>query len=89
MPTTRTGIDQTLPIKLPGMMLGVGLGGFFDGIFLHQIFQWHHMFSSLYSVDTVPGLRMNTWRWPLSCGLLAFGAGRTGNSLFPGSALPA
>lgn len=60
IPTTRTGIDQTLPIKLPGMMLGVGLGGFFDGIFLHQIFQWHHMFSSLYSVDTVPGLRMNT-----------------------------
>jgi len=38
----------------------VGLGGFADGIFLHQVFQWHHMFSSVYPVDTVPGLQMNT-----------------------------
>ena len=48
------------PIMLPGIVLGVGLGGFFDGIFLHQVFQWHHMFSSVYPVDTVPGLQMNT-----------------------------
>jgi uncharacterized membrane protein len=52
--------EQALPIQLPGIILGVGLGGFFDGIFLHQVLQWHHMFSSVYSVDTVPGLRMNT-----------------------------
>lgn len=49
-----------LPIRAPGIILGVGLGGFFDGIFLHQVFQWHHMFSDIYSVDTVAGLRMNT-----------------------------
>lgn len=24
------------------VLLGVGLGGFFDGIVLHQILQWHH-----------------------------------------------
>ncbi len=52
--------DDVLPVQLPGIILGVGLGGFFDGIFLHQVFQWHHMFSSVYSVDTVSGLRMNT-----------------------------
>jgi hypothetical protein len=23
--------------------MGVGLGGFVDGILLHQILQWHHM----------------------------------------------
>jgi uncharacterized membrane protein len=23
--------------------LGIGLGGFVDGIVLHQILQWHHM----------------------------------------------
>jgi uncharacterized membrane protein len=40
--------------------LGVGLGGFFDGIFLHQLLQWHHMFSSKITVDTVQGLQMNT-----------------------------
>ena len=26
--------------------LGLGLGGFFDGIVLHQILQWHHMATS-------------------------------------------
>jgi uncharacterized membrane protein len=26
-----------------GLMLGLGLGGFVDGIVLHQILQWHHM----------------------------------------------
>jgi uncharacterized membrane protein len=52
--------SQVLPIELPGIILGVGVGGFFDGIFLHQVFQWHHMFSSVYPVDTVSGLKMNT-----------------------------
>jgi uncharacterized membrane protein len=56
-------------IALPGTILGVGLGGFVDGILLHQILQWHHMLSSTdsdnigvkyYPVNTVPGLRMNT-----------------------------
>ncbi|MGS1012970.1 DUF2243 domain-containing protein [Rhodanobacter sp. UC4450_H17] len=53
--------DLALPIQLPGIVLGIGLGGFFDGIFLHQVFQWHHMFSSIYPIDTVAGLRMNTF----------------------------
>jgi uncharacterized membrane protein len=26
-----------------GILLGVGLGGFVDGIVLHQILQWHHL----------------------------------------------
>lgn len=56
-------------IALPGTILGIGLGGFVDGILLHQILQWHHMLSSAgtanipvraYPVDTVDGLRMNT-----------------------------
>jgi uncharacterized membrane protein len=52
--------EQPLSIQLPGIVLGVGLGGFFDGIFLHQVLQWHHMFSSVYPIDTVSGLKMNT-----------------------------
>jgi uncharacterized membrane protein len=28
-------------------LLGVALGGFFDGILLHQILQWHHLLSGL------------------------------------------
>jgi len=30
-------------IHRAGLLLGVGLGGFLDGIVLHQILQWHHM----------------------------------------------
>lgn len=54
--STRTGIG------LPATILGVGLGGFVDGILLHQLLQWHHMLSSTdrYPPDTLPGLRMNT-----------------------------
>ncbi len=26
-----------------GAILGMGIGGFFDGIVLHQILQWHHL----------------------------------------------
>jgi uncharacterized membrane protein len=35
-------------------LLGIGLGGFVDGILFHQILQWHHMLSSpLPPVDVV------------------------------------
>jgi uncharacterized membrane protein len=30
-----------------GALLGIGLGGFVDGIVLHQILQWHNMLSSV------------------------------------------
>jgi uncharacterized membrane protein len=42
------------------IFLGLGLGGFFDGIVLHQILQWHHMLSAIEPVDTVRGLEINT-----------------------------
>jgi uncharacterized membrane protein len=47
---------------LPGLLLGIGLGGFFDGILLHQILQWHHMLTSegSYPATTVAGLEVNT-----------------------------
>ncbi|WGF87385.1 DUF2243 domain-containing protein [Marinivivus vitaminiproducens] len=32
-----------------GLLLGIGLGGFFDGILLHQILQWHHLLSGVQS----------------------------------------
>ncbi|MEJ7763828.1 MAG: DUF2243 domain-containing protein [Thermomicrobiales bacterium] len=44
-----------------GILLGIGLGGFFDGIILHQILQWHHMLTSQgdYPATTVAGLEVN------------------------------
>jgi uncharacterized membrane protein len=38
-------VSTLLPLA-PGVWLGIGLGGFVDGIVLHQILQWHHMLTS-------------------------------------------
>jgi uncharacterized membrane protein len=40
----------------------VGLGGFVDGIVLHQILQWHHLLSNEgdFPMDSVQGLEDNT-----------------------------
>lgn len=42
------------------ILLGIGLGGFFDGIVLHQILQWHHMVSTPIPPDTLEDLELNT-----------------------------
>ncbi len=72
MTTTAGGYgaaSSTSGIQLPGIILGVGLGGFVDGILLHQLLQWHHMLTGTntdrigvkyYSPNTVSGLEMNT-----------------------------
>ncbi len=36
-------------LEWAGYALGFGLGGFFDGILLHQVLQWHHLLSGLES----------------------------------------
>jgi len=46
--------------KGPAFVLGLGLGGFIDGIVLHQILQWHHMVSTPAPPDTLENLRLNT-----------------------------
>ncbi|MEU5080968.1 MULTISPECIES: DUF2243 domain-containing protein [Streptomyces] len=69
--TVRDTRSDTPPasLRLPGILLGVGLGGFVDGILLHQLLQWHHMLTSTdhdrigvkyYDPKSVSGLEMNT-----------------------------
>ncbi len=48
------------PLIIAGIVLGLGLSGFFDGILLHQILQWHHMLSSIRPPTTVSNLDWNT-----------------------------
>jgi uncharacterized membrane protein len=48
------------PLLLAGLILGLGQGGFFDGIVFHQLLQWHHMFSSIETDMTVAGMEINT-----------------------------
>jgi uncharacterized membrane protein len=53
--------EQGFP-KAAGIWLGLGLGGFFDGIVLHQILQWHHMVTSAgYPPTSVANLQFNTF----------------------------
>lgn len=42
--------------------MGVGLGGFVDGIVLHQLLQWHHMLTDTaeHPINTLAGLEDNT-----------------------------
>ena len=55
-------VDPRPPSKASGLLYGLGLGGFVDGILLHQILQWHHMVSDVkgYPTTTVAGLEVNT-----------------------------
>lgn len=48
------------PFVQAGIVLGVGLGGFVDGIVLHQILQWHHMLTSAgFPATTVSNMEVN------------------------------
>lgn len=52
--------DRQFPTSA-GIFFGLGLGGFFDGIVLHQILQWHHMVTSAgYPANSVENLELNT-----------------------------
>lgn len=47
------------PIVAAAVLLGAGLGGFVDGILLHQILQWHNMLSGLISPTDFVGVKVN------------------------------
>lgn len=42
-----------------GILLGIGLGGFFDGILLHQILQLHNMLSAVVPVNSMANMETN------------------------------
>jgi len=53
--------DTSFP-TMAGILLGLGIGGFFDGIVLHQLLQWHHLVTSAgYPPDSVENLKVNTF----------------------------
>ena len=51
--------EDAKPLVYAGALLGIGLGGFFDGIVLHQILQWHHMLSAHPDPAVAGDLRLN------------------------------
>lgn len=64
MPVTAPASAATTaaPPRAPGLVMGLGLGGFVDGILFHQILQWHHMLTDTgaYPAGTLAGLETNT-----------------------------
>jgi uncharacterized membrane protein len=60
----RLRVHQGMPPKafpvVAGILLGLGLGGFFDGVVLRELLQWHLVLSSAgYPPDSVANLRFN------------------------------
>jgi len=48
-----------VPLITASMILGIGLGGLIDGIVLHQILQWHEMFSNQIPTSDYIGKSVN------------------------------
>ena len=42
------------------VILGLGMGGFFDGIVLHQVLQWHHMLTNVKPLTSMANFELNT-----------------------------
>ena len=48
-------------VSKAGILLGIGLGGFVDGIALHQIAQWHNMGSAILPPTTMDAMKIS-WK---------------------------
>jgi uncharacterized membrane protein len=59
MPSHRRGSLHHGPVAAAGVVLGAGLGGFLDGILLHQILQWHNMLSSRHPPVDLVAMKVN------------------------------
>jgi uncharacterized membrane protein len=46
-PETLSNPANSRAFRAGAFLVGFGLGGFFDGILLHQILQWHHLLSAI------------------------------------------
>jgi len=46
-------------VRTAGILLGIGLGGFLDGIVLHQIAQWHSMLSAVLPPQDMAAMKKN------------------------------
>lgn len=55
-------VDARSPAITGGVILGLGLGGFVDGIVFHQIAQWHNMGSAVLPPLTMEAMARNM-RW--------------------------
>lgn len=82
------------PLRRAGLLLGIGLGGFFDGIVFHQLLQMHNMMSARIPTDTLVGAKVNmfwdgafhalVWAVTVAGVIALFRAGRAPERLWSG-----
>jgi uncharacterized membrane protein len=61
MQPSNVAARRRTPLVAAGLLLGAGLGGFVDGIVLHQILQWHNMLSGQLPPDTLVRAKVNMY----------------------------
>jgi uncharacterized membrane protein len=77
----------------PALLLGAGLGGFVDGILLHQILRWHHLLTARPDVGLTGNLvadglfHAGTWLAVIGGLLWLWRYARTGPRFWPWTAL--
>lgn len=49
----------SVPLTTAAAVLGIGMGGFADGIILHQVLQWHEMLTAKIPADTLVAKSVN------------------------------
>ncbi len=52
---------QHKPLVTAGVFLGIGLGGFFDGILFHQLLQIHNMLSAKFPKTSIANMEINMY----------------------------
>ena len=57
--TVHTAPSTTAIARRAGLTIGFGMGGFVDGILLHQILEWHNMGSSVLPPTSMDAMRQN------------------------------
>jgi uncharacterized membrane protein len=95
--TTPTAKRNRRPLISAGMLLGVGLGGFVDGIVFHQLLQVHSMLSARRPRTSVVNLEVNmfwdgvfhafTWLMTAAGVAMLFRAGRRADVPWSGRTL--
>lgn len=91
------GIQRKGPLISSGMLLGIGLGGFIDGIVFHQILQLHNMLSNKIPVTDLISAKINmtwdgyfhlaVWLMTIAGIYLLFKAGKQADVIWSGNVL--
>lgn len=61
MAANSSSAHHRAPLIAAGILIGAGMGGFVDGIVLHQILQWHNMLSGQLPPNNLVDTKVNMY----------------------------